>query len=539
MSRKTIPAIMAIASILHISSAQAQDCPDLGASGPEICVVASAGTTGPLIFRGPSPLVVGPMEVIGDYTVTLVFTLTQSTGLSMGVMGMVTKTGTENTTISLTAHGGLSDVPIGEGVTALNLVGTATGTSLIQLGGGAGFDIGVGEPLISPVLGSISAAVQNNTGLPVGFGDVNPGEPVEAGAVSVAVTLAVNINDVGTIVMIPASAGVGPDGLTSDEPLGGETEILRLQVDPPDGPFERFPMDQFFAAGPDECDDDHYHPMFAFAESIEGSELADPDPGACGYGTPSTLTMETIDLVAEDTTLTEDLTVPDGQNLVIAPDVTLTIPEGLAAYVSGEVVVLGTLVVDGELLNSDGGVLANMGDVIVGGLIVNNPDALITNDAGATISNTSNTITNYGTIDNHGTIDNTGRITNEPGGTVTGDGIVTGEAIVQIEDLVSDAEGGCCLSEVSCSVGTEADCDAQGGTYLGDDSACIDDTGDGASVCADIPPPSGEEPTTTGGAPGGACGACGSGTVMAMIACVGVPFIRHRMMHRRRIRRNR
>ena len=56
--------------------------------------------------------------------------------------------------------------------------------------------------------------------------------------------------------------------------------------------------------------------------------------------------------------------------------------------------------------------------MIVNGLIVNNPDAVITNEPGATLTNTSNTITNYGTIDNQGTIDNTGRITNEPGGTI-------------------------------------------------------------------------------------------------------------------------
>lgn len=526
MSSKTTPVIILVASVAHLGSARAQHCPDLGATGQEICVVATDGTTGvPLIFRGPSPLAVGPMQVIGDYTVALVFTLTQGTGLTIGVAGMVTKTGTGNTTVSLTAHGGLSDVPIGEGVTALNLVGMATGTSLVQLGGGAGFDtLGLGEPQIAPVLGSISAAVLNNTGLPIGFGAVNPGEPVDAGAVSAAVVLAVDINEVGDVVMIPAAAGVGPEGLAPDAPLGGETDIFRLQVSPPDGPFERFPIDEFRPAGPDACAEDHYHAVFAFAESIEGSQLADPDPGACGFGTISELTMETIDLVAQNRTLTEDLTVPEGQDLVIAPDATLTIPEGLAAFVSGDVVVLGTLVVDGELLNADGGVLANMGDVIVNGLIVNNPNAVITNDPGATITNTSNTITNYGTIDNMGTIDNTGRITNEPGGTISGAGTVSGNPITEI--VGQGGAGGCCLPDATCTIATQAECDDQGGTYLGDNAACTDVFGDGTSVCATTP-------ATTDVMPDGGCGACGSGSGMAMIACLIAPFLRYGRRRRR------
>ena len=75
MSRKTIPAIIAIASILPTGSAQAQDCPDLGASGQEICVVTGDGSGGKTVIRGASPLLVGPATVIGDYTVNLVFTL--------------------------------------------------------------------------------------------------------------------------------------------------------------------------------------------------------------------------------------------------------------------------------------------------------------------------------------------------------------------------------------------------------------------------------------------------------------------------------
>lgn len=487
MSRKTIPAIITIASILPTGSAKAQDCPDLGAGGQEICVVTGDGSGGKTVIRGASPLLVGPATVIGDYTVNLVFELTQGTGLAISVDGMVTKTGTGNTTVSLMAHGGLSDVPIGEGVTALNLVGTSTGTSLVQLGGGAGFDtLGLGEPQIRPVLASLSAAVLNNTGLPVGFGDVNPGEPVDAGAVSVSVLLVVDINDVGVVVTVPGAAGVGPEGLVDDEPLGGETDILRVQVMPPDDPFERFPIDQFRSAGPDECDEDHYHGMFAFAESIEGSELEDPDPSGCGFGKTSELTRETIDWVAEDTILTEDLVVPDGQDLVIGPDVTLTIPEGRAAYVSGDVVILGTLIVDGELLNADGGTLTNSGSLIIDGLIVNNADALITNEPGATLTNTSNTITNYGTIDNQGTIENTGRITNEPGGTITGDGTVTGTEIVEIPDPDTGGTGG------------------TGGTGTTD-----------------------------------ACGNCGSGSGMAMIALLALPFLRYKLNRRRRNRRTR
>lgn len=470
MSRTAIVTVTVIGCCLQFDTARAQNCPNLGASGQEICVVASSGATGPMVFRGPSPLVVGPATVIGDYTVGLTFRLVQGAGLAVTVTGTVTKSGTANTTLSMTAHGGLSTTPIPAGVTALNLVGTATGTSLVQLGGGAGFDIGVGEPQIDPVLGSISQSIQNNSGFPLGFGDSTPGEPVDAGAVSVAVTLAVNINDMGDIVTVPAAAGAGPEGLAPDDPIGGETQIFRLQASPPDGPFERFSMDQFIGVGPDECSENHYHALGEFVESIEGSQLEDPDPNGCGFGTMDTLTMEVIDLIAEDTTLTEDLTVPDGQDLVIAPDATLTIPEGRAAYVSGEVVVLGMLVVEGELLNSDGGMLTNMGEMNVDGLIVNNPEALITNAAGAAINNTGNTINNYGQINNEGMIANSGRITNEGDGTVTGGGMVTGNAIVENGEF-----GG------------------PGG-------------------------PGGMMPTE-------GCGACGAGSAMALIICLTPPLL--------------
>jgi len=475
--------VFVIGCCLQFNTARAQNCPNLGATGQEICVVASSGATGPMIFRGPSPLVVGPATVIGDYTVGLTFRLVQGAGLAVTVTGTVTKSGTANTTLSMTAHGGLSTVPIGEGVTALNLVGTATGTSLVQLGGGAGFDIGVGEPQIDPVLGSISQSVLNNTGFPLGFGDSTPGEPVDAGAVSAAVTLAININDMGEVVTVPAAAGVGPEGLAPDDPIGGETPIFRLQVSPPNGPFERFAMDQFIGSGPEAgCPDNHYHAAEQFVTSIEGSQLEDPAPNECGFGTMDTLTMEVIDLVAEDTTLTEDLTVPDGQDLVIAPEATLTIPEGLAAYVSGEVVVLGMLVVDGELLNSDGGMLTNMGEMNVDGLIVNNPEAMISNAAGATINNTGNTINNYGQIDNQGTIANSGRITNEGDGMISGDGAVTGNAIVE--------------------------------------------NGDGGS---------GGSNGSGGMTPTQGCGACGAGSTMAMTICIALPFLNSRRRRRRRM----
>jgi len=442
MQARTIPLCSAVASVVLIGSATAQNCPNLGANGQEICVVASAGSTSPVIFRGPSPLAIPAGTVIGDYTIdSLTLTLSQGSGLAISASGTITKSGAGNTTLSLTAHGGLSTTPIGAGVKALSVVGTATGTSLIQIGGGAGFDtLGLGEPQIDPVLGSISVPVQNNSGFPLGFGDATMGEPVDAGAVSVALTVAININDTGDSVTIPGGAGVGPDGLAAAAPLGGESEYLMLPVPLPDGPVEYFSLDQFWTGFPS-CPGEHYHSFAEFVVSIRGSQLSDPAPELCGYGEVSELEVRNVDLVAEDTTLTEDLTVQDGYDLVVGPDATLTIPEGIAAYVSGEVAVLGTLVVDGELLNADGGVLANAGTVIVAGLIVNNAQAEIRNDAGATLTNTGNTINNYGTITNKGTIDNTGRITNEPGGTITGDGTITGSAVVQIEDTSTNGGG--------------------------------------------------------------------------------------------------
>ena len=168
-----------------------------------------------------------------------------------------------------------------------------------------------------------------------------------------------------------------------------------------------------------------------------------------------------------------------------------------------------------------------MGDLNVDGLIVNNPDALIFNHPGATITNTGNTINNYGTINNRGTIDNAGRITNEPGGTVVGNGAVTGNPIAQITD--PDAEGGCCMPDDTCTVSTQAECDAQEGTYQGDGSDCTGDSGDGTSVCATGPPPTG----------GTGTGACGSGIGMVMITCSVAPFLRYRRIRRRRLPRTR
>jgi hypothetical protein len=58
---------------------------------------------------------------------------------------------------------------------------------------------------------------------------------------------------------------------------------------------QRFPLEQFNLAEPDECLLDHYHADFA-AHSLEGGIAFDPDRGGCGYGTvlEARITIERI-----------------------------------------------------------------------------------------------------------------------------------------------------------------------------------------------------------------------------------------------------
>ncbi len=58
---------------------------------------------------------------------------------------------------------------------------------------------------------------------------------------------------------------------------------------------QRFPLEQFNLAKPDECLLEHYHADFA-AHSLEGGVAFDPDRGGCGYGTvlEARITIERI-----------------------------------------------------------------------------------------------------------------------------------------------------------------------------------------------------------------------------------------------------
>ena len=44
------------------------------------------------------------------------------------------------------------------------------------------------------------------------------------------------------------------------------------------------PLSQVHNANPDRCDSNHWHPNGGGARALDGSRVADPAPGACGYG---------------------------------------------------------------------------------------------------------------------------------------------------------------------------------------------------------------------------------------------------------------
>jgi len=209
---KIVPVVLLVlvVSTIQARRANGQDCPGLGATGQELCINIGedprfpGGTAGPqLEFRGPSPITI--VESFGSHDVDLTVTLvSEPSGLSVTVEGTVERTGTDDTRINMTAQGGLHEgATLGGG--SVRLVGSATGASVIQLGAGAGYDIGVGEPLYSPFPTMCGETLYG----PGEFDCIENDQPLEEGSVAIQIILSVDITNVGDIVDIPAGVGVG------------------------------------------------------------------------------------------------------------------------------------------------------------------------------------------------------------------------------------------------------------------------------------------------------------------------------------------
>ena len=148
---QNLTGFLAILCILVPSSSQAQSVcsglPFLGTNGPELCVHIEETPAGASMdFRGPAGPGVPPIsisETIGDYFVDITVAYSfDSGGMAIAVTGTVMRTASGTGGISVVADGGWG-TPLAAGRGDLRLNGFSTGTSLTQLGGAAGFPVGL------------------------------------------------------------------------------------------------------------------------------------------------------------------------------------------------------------------------------------------------------------------------------------------------------------------------------------------------------------------------------------------------------------
>lgn len=223
--------VVLVVSALSVSRAGPPECAGLGAAGQELCIDIqetdrAGGPTGAGVqFRGAGPATI--TQTIGNYDVDITLDLVQAAaGLSLTVTGTFEKTGAGDTRIAMTAEGGMSGVPL-PGIGSLRLVGFATGTAAIQLGAGAGFDdLGLGDPLYSPFPRICEATLFNADT----FDCIEIDQPLREGSIAVTIILSVDINDMGTIVDLPAGVGIGdvPAGGVEEDCLGAPATVIPL-----------------------------------------------------------------------------------------------------------------------------------------------------------------------------------------------------------------------------------------------------------------------------------------------------------------------
>lgn len=206
----------------YVDRALCQECPGLGLAGQELCLkVVEASDSGPTgatfpigaaRLRGPSPIVID--AVVGAYDVDLqVDLVTGLNMIAMTVSGQVRKIGAGNTKIVLTADGGLSPVPLARRG-QLILTGSATGTTEITFGAGAGYDIGVGEPQYTPFPRVIQVSL--NGGGRIDAAEIDQPLPDYLNYTAIEIVASFHITNTGDSIDLERS---GHSGISLDPPV--------------------------------------------------------------------------------------------------------------------------------------------------------------------------------------------------------------------------------------------------------------------------------------------------------------------------------
>jgi hypothetical protein len=222
--------IAVLGCFLGASGVEAQSVcagpPYLGSSGPELCVNISEDGGASLDFRGPSPININ--QTFGDYRVNLAITYAvDGAGMGVTIEGTASRTTAGPGGITIRADGGTNvAVPAASG--SLVLIGDATGASRVQLGGAAGFRHISGDVAFESYLITCDEMVFG--GGP--FECTHDSIPVNPGAVAATNITVIHITNVGDIVDIPSTTGVGPFNSLPTSRRFGKIANLRPGITP-------------------------------------------------------------------------------------------------------------------------------------------------------------------------------------------------------------------------------------------------------------------------------------------------------------------
>jgi len=208
--------ILAILCIFGVPFSYAQSVcsglPYLGTNGPELCVHVQETPAGASMdFRGPAGLGVAPVsisETIGAYFVDInVAYVSDEGGMVIVLTGTVTRTSPGTGGISVIADGGWG-TPLAAGTGDLRLNGFSTGTSQTQLGGAAGFPVGL-LPEQDLAYTGFPAILDVPTNGPEIFIEDLLGQPRADGAVAIHLINTFHVNVVGESISVPSFVGTG------------------------------------------------------------------------------------------------------------------------------------------------------------------------------------------------------------------------------------------------------------------------------------------------------------------------------------------
>ncbi|MEM1178266.1 MAG: hypothetical protein AAGM22_07985 [Acidobacteriota bacterium] len=393
--------------------AEAQsDCdPGFGLSGSEICLVVQTDPpTQRRVFRGSSPQSTG-MIVVGDHEVNMTARYIQTAfGMEVVVSGTVERISAANPLelVRVDVEGGRGPTPPSlQG--GLFLTGAATGAAEVQTGGSAGspwpFDPAFLQHLGYPVV------LKATTFGPASFSEADPmAGLMPPGAETVRVHNVFHIVDVGTMVDIPAGAGLGEPVFP---PSADRQIVLRLPVGPKQ---HHFPFEQFRVLNRDTCPLGDFYALredLDFAESLEGAMIK--TNADCGFGAVRQVQMQAVGVLDGETHVEESLTipagealfVPEGSHLILEEGTTLSIAQGASLTILGEASILGQLAVDKAAVLDNRGQLRTHGRVDNRGF-VGNCDGAYFENIGFFYNARSATLGNLGELSNPGYICNHG-----------------------------------------------------------------------------------------------------------------------------------